>query len=588
MRKTGLRRVRSAVKTSPVKPADLPVISVKEPVDSMLALSQATASVDVKGSMTSKPAPKKSPRASAKRKPAKKPAASKKPATKKPATKKSKSPVSRKRTPTKKTTKKKSATKPKRPCNMKPTALDETGIGIGSARVKKAMTAEALNQLEHSVRTALEQAENKPVKQKLSAEDVKNGVESKEPEQGAQIPISQLPEFVKKVVADADESYTRTLREDFERQQIHGVKTGDETKGGMTAKESAKYYAAKKVAQKLARSSTAPFDVVVFNRSYNPKFYDGLDAWLDANDKHSLKLPGNTEWSRAISLVNKLCIRLSGNTRKIVATFLDHIVEQYAENALVNCLAEGRNIILLHHALTKTDGFNDRVPLDRWVQTFHQYSVSLNWIYERRNLREKVTDARKAGETISEVVYPEYPRNDSVYNFEGYVNDICRSVKKRLADQQPTEEKKLLFRKASVSQDFKEFCSSIVYEAILRIGTCLRKTVDHDDVKTISDKMVMYVLDQLHCSSGVVFDPVRNSMLERLERFSTWSEARKDLRAKNKNKTADDEDDDDEDDDVDVDVEDDEDEAEVEVDEDAEVEVNENAEVDYEDDEDEE
>jgi hypothetical protein len=71
-----------------------------------------------------------------------------------------------------------------------------------------------------------------------------------------------------------------------------------------------------------------------------------------------------------------------------------------------------------------------------------------------------------------------------------------------------------------------------VYEAILRIGACLRETVERSGVKTISDNIVWHVIKQIHNVCGLDFNHMEKSMLERLNKFSAWRVNRKEERKK--------------------------------------------------------
>lgn len=447
-----------------------------------------------------------------------------------------------------KKTAKKTPTKPKRQHNVNPAPYDYAGLGIGPARVKKVLTMEALNPREAMVRKALLKAENRPVRPKPTKE-----VPAPElPAQGPQVPIEKLDAAVLTVVREAEKAHADSLMEDYEREF---VKKFDD------AKREA-YQAARKEAQ-----SKEGFNLHAFNLSHDKKFYDGLNAYCHENDSYQLtrKVKDDetgeewdkyNQWTRATALVNKLCTRLSQETRNILAGYLDNLVIQYARNGLHNCLKDNRSIVQLHHALTVSDGFDDRVPLDAFARTLSNYQLALSWVEACRETREEVRQHKTRGHEV-EAELPAYPDPEYNEDFDGYVVDLCRSVRIRMAEEQPVAANKQKFLDASISSDFKRFCSFLIYEAILRVGAILKAEVALNNVKTVSEKLMYHALHQIHNACGIDFESVREDLVKRLEKFSKWRAERRDARkAKHTAKDAAVEEDDD-DEDVPVTAEDD-------------------------------
>lgn len=419
----------------------------------------------------------------------------------------------------------KKPTKPRRVHNTKPTSFDVTGIGIGPARVKAVLVNTSLNPRESVVREAIMLAANKPKKPKPTVDDP----EPETPEQGEQTAIEDLPADVLEVIHEAESAHEVSLRTNYERERVKNM--GKDTPARKTD------YIEKR---KKARSNVgedAEFDLVAFNKSFDVDFYNDWPAYLAEHDSYSVgehkKKDGvfeyMDEWSRAKALVNKLCTRLSGNTRNIIASFLDCMVEQYAENGIYNCIQEDKHIVQLRHALTETPGFEKRVPLDKFVKTLENYGIAYDWIEECKNVRDEVKKCRAEGETV-EFTLPEYPKFDHKYDFSGYVGEICRSVRMRLATKEEKEEVKGNYLSTSVSREFKTFCSYVVYETVIRLGAFLRATVERSKVKTISDEMVWYAIRQFHNVTGVNFTPIEETMKVRLDKFKEWRKKRKDAR----------------------------------------------------------
>ena len=413
----------------------------------------------------------------------------------------------------------------KKVTNSKPTTLDSNGIGIGPARVKS-LVYMSINPLETAARTAITNAENKTRKPKPNESNPDTSVEVP----AKQTPINELSSDTLDVINRAEAHHKNGLRRQYERSRLSSMEE-DKLKNYNTARKEAQNEHSKSQAQ-LPESNRVNFSLFEFNNKYDSNFYDGLEKYISENDNYSLSntdgknAPKYNQWSRANALVNKLCTRLSGNTRNLIASFLDCIVEQYAVNGIHNCMLEGRHIVQIRHAMNQTEGFSSRVPLNPFVSTFSNYNNSLLWLEQCNVVKEQVKQAR-ANNQDTKLELPEFPDPNYGYCFSGYVNDICRSVRNRVSDEQTNEADKLQCLNTSISREFKKFCSYVVYEAILRLGSFLRRTVDRSNVKTISDSMVLYTLEQVHNVCGIDYSYTASVMNVRLEKFVNWKNERK-------------------------------------------------------------
>ena len=418
----------------------------------------------------------------------------------------------------------------KRHHNLKQPALMKNGIGTGTARVKSVLMHIALNPLEYRVRKALQ-----PVRTK--SED---GTETvTEPQ-----PLNKLPTEYQDLIAHAEKSYETSLREAYERQKVGSHKKSeseDKFNVASMSEETRKDYLAKKKAAvdqhaktNKENNSSTPFDLHKFNLSFDKNFYNQWPAFKEANDNYIVgkvyadknsEEPGKVkynQWTRASALVNKLCTRVSSKTRNIIACFLDRIVEQYAANGIHNCFQEKRRIIQLRHALTEgTDGFEQRVPLHNLVQTLPAYRRAMSWIDAKLEAKEakKTKDSEESEDTEDNLNFD--PPTKYAYDFDSYASEICRSVKIQLAEQETDPALKEQYINASVSREFKEFCSQVIYETILRIGAALKIDVESSGVKTISDEIVVKVLKLLHSNCGVDFATSWNIMQDKLSQYET-------------------------------------------------------------------
>ena len=532
---TTIRKIgrRSAARTSPKVLDETPEIDLSQ-TNALNQLNLDASTVVFSGKVVAKSPKKakKSPARTAKKSPTRK-------AKKSPVAKKAAKKVTAKKAATKKRGKKaaKKVTKSKRPHNTKPTALENNGICVGAARVRSVLVNKSLNPREFIVRNAIAEAENKPIMPKPTEEDP----EPTMPPQGPQVAIEDMHPSYLAVIREAEAVHECTVREGYERAVLSGMTPKKRT--NYLEKRKAAHAAINEANEEAEDDEQVEFVLQTFNEEYDPKFYktsvtivekkeektyNGYTAYAAGTDGYVIGDKYN-QWTRASALVNKLSTRLSGNTRYIVATFLDRIVEQYAYNGIKNCLSEDRHIVQLRHALTTSEGFEQRVPLDAFVKTFKNYAIALNWIEECRKIREEVKKLR-AEKQEAEFEIPDYPDMNYDAAFDGYVGEICRSVKMRLSAVQKTAEEKSKYMDTSVSCEFKRFCSYVIYEAILRIGAILRTTVTRDKVKTVSDPMVEFTLETIHNVVGLDFGAASEVMSARLAKFAEWRAARKEER----------------------------------------------------------
>jgi len=370
----------------------------------------------------------------------------------------------------------KEESKQKRVFNAKPTNVDETGIGIGPARVKSVLVNLALNPREFHAKEAVLTAENRPKRSKS---------DTVPQEQGPQVPLAQLPSDVREVIAEAERSYRQTLLEAFDRDTLQAMSDADR----------ATHEARQKSLMEAGNTKELEEFQTQFRRRF-PEYLKENDAYH--GDKYN-------SWTRSTALINKLCTRLSGNTRNIIACFLDQVVEQYAENGIRNCLQNSRHIVRLRHAVENES--SDTNMYQPFVSTLPSYKTAMRWVASQD---EKSSD--------KPLVYEHTTAN---FNFEGYVGEICRSVKMRLASQ-ASQEDRSRYLETSVSKEFKQFFSLVIYDSIMRIGSALRLTVLRQGVKTISNTMVYYILEQLHVMFGMNYEQTQTRMKERLDKFQKW------------------------------------------------------------------
>lgn len=465
----------------------------------------------------------------------------------------------------------------------KPTSLDSTGIGIAPPRVKVVLYNQVLNKNINDICVAIAKAENKPKKAKPTKENP-----DPETKQEAQTHVKDLPSNIREVIDSANAEHLRNLREAYERKHVESeefkhrradydpqrkqaelthrqnVKAQYEAaRLDAMPKEMRKNYDERRAAFMKDKVETPQlvssfnksfcncfyeelgqfmmnhrFDAESFNKSFQKTFYDGLNAYLAENNTLTLTYlkqkdgkpstePKYNEWSLAQAIVKKRINRVSKGSRYIIACFLDRLVEQYAHNGLHNCLLAGKKIVQLYHAIDDTDAnFSKRVSMHNFVKTFNNYSYARNFCESVKENHEKNKQLKADGKEPLEK--PQFKNAECDVSFESYIDKISRSVKTRLALTHYKPEDKL--EEFSISNEFKRFCSYIVYEAIVRIGHMLKTEVSKKNSKTITDSAIWKVLEQIHNACGVDFTYVRSTMRQKLSQNNAYQENRKNTR----------------------------------------------------------
>ena len=463
----------------------------------------------------------------------------------------------------------------KRIMNTRQANLDKQGIGIAPARVKNVLTCYVLNRREYEVKRALVDAENKPKKPKPTPENPNPEM----PNQGMQIPVARLRPELLEVITTARDYHEQILQDRFEQQWMAKLKENEaelerynlarrqeqkdarknnvefktfdfnsrydaayrksyEKYKSQTAEDSCRSDYERHVLEQMDKDTTRKqykearkraraeqgekFDLHKFNLFYDKNFYSGLAAFRKRNN----------EWAEASELVSKTMVRVSVKTRYELAAFLDQIVVQYVMNGINNCLAENKRIVQLRHALSRGQDFDDVVPLDRFVRSLDCYQQAVSWVEEIQGAREKYKQDKKRDPSAT-MAEPEYPAPSTrhEYTFDGYILDICRSVRMRMAERYP--ERRDTYLMLSNAKAFKSFCSNIVYETILRVGNTIKRKVEEGKTKTVSGVLVRSVVGDLHTLCGISPATTFAAIDAALRQYDTW---RTQKREENKNK----------------------------------------------------
>jgi hypothetical protein len=388
------------------------------------------------------------------------------------------------------------------------TNIDKSGVGIGPARVRTILMNCSLNMREHNACQNIHDVQ--------SAENAANRT------------LKALDKETLDVIREGEQFYENINRGEYEKAKVSNMSDAEKTK----------YKLAKKESRVSVERCGQKFEIRQFNLSFDSKFYDKFEEFKKAKEdkKHHeekkssvVTSSSNVELTRAYNLVKKLFTRLSVNTRVILASFLDGVVVQFAYNGIHNCVRSGKNIVQLKHALTQGVDFKQHVKLFNFVRNLDSYTECMKWIDECDAAHAEYKKAKVTDADTKEVDIP-FPGPKHSNTFEGYAGEICKSVKRWVADSCDDEQLKARYIGTSVSKGFKRFCSYIVYDTIITIGNSLKLLVEKSDVKTISNSMVTHLLQQLHNLCNIDYEVTAEEMKVKLDQFSKWKTERKVLR----------------------------------------------------------
>ena len=409
--------------------------------------------------------------------------------------------------------------KPNRMHTNKVSSFTQAGIGIGPAKVRKILIKSAFNPDEYKAKAVILKAS------KETPQTDEAGVVTMLP----QVPINKLPKETLEVVKNAELLYHQSLLKEYTSEFMKNLSDADRVRfNELKAKHSG--------------------DNVY--TAFNENFFNDFAVWVEKHDSYAIgkrikeskdekngsSMVGEqhnvyTQWSRAIALINKNCLRLSVNVRYILAAFLDNLVVQYARNGIINCVTEGNGNMQLRHALAGGSEFSNRVPLNPYVSTLEVYRDAVQWINEcdqidRKN-NEIKTNNKRDNTNKKLLTKPAFPLQHYDESFDSCVSDICTGVKMELAGLRETNSEKQKYASVKISGTFKQFCSAVIYDTILRYGHALKAVIACNEVKTVNEK-ILYMLIQTMCSlNGISYEFIKCDLNMRLNKYSAWCEQKR-------------------------------------------------------------
>lgn len=243
---------------------------------------------------------------------------------------------------------------------------------------------------------------------------------------------------------------------------------------------------AKKAGDKKALSAkTESLVKRAYDEVYTPRKerHDSAVAKAKGNAKKLKELGDspvkNNTVDEQIDYVSKLRWRFSNDSKIVLATALDFVIQKLAESAMVNARNAGKAIIHLRHVFEGDCQSMAVYPLvDRLAITQDVLSA------ENKDDEEDVDDGDDKD-------------NDNPFDFKFYIQQKCKRVKTELTKKNET------YNRIRISSKFKEDCSEIVVQLIKRLSPLIELFATTSDIKTVNDKVIMFVFKMILLDSGV-------------------------------------------------------------------------------------
>jgi len=398
---------------------------------------------------------------------------------------------------------KKSKVVPKtvRKINKKPVLAKTTGLNISPAKVKNIVSNHVLNKDAHSALTELKMSRPRDVKT-ITKKD-KDGKETTvELPASKGTPVNKLSESTQTYVAFATKEFERSQKDDYAKCVVNKMVATKKTEYN-TAKSKAKDAFDVCNPHKFLSDKGSQFDLHAFNIKFDPKFYNDLPSSLSGDI--------NEERKRAINVVTKLKNRFSTNSRVFISAFVEYLIKQMALNGTVCCIADKKKIIQLSHILDTTkDGFEERFPLYPLIVNLETFKQAKKYLANPVEYIKALSgDESDNAEKVTDLFTLDCVSIEKQYQFKYYIAESCRETIMDLVNKEtdkngePTD----IYNSTSVSKIFKNFCSTLVCEFLMRIGTMLKKEIETRGIKTVNDTIINAVISHYHTVCGVEEGP---------------------------------------------------------------------------------
>ena len=393
--------------------------------------------------------------------------------------------------------------KPSSKINTKPVIAKITGINISPAKVKTIISNYVLNK---DVYDAVQELKKSSPYSETTLVNEKSVIV-----EHVGIPVSKMSKKTQDFISVANKEYESSYKMEFAKTKIAAL-PDDVRTAYNNAKSVARDEHDKNIAE-VYLVDTSVFNVEQFNSQYMPDFYK--DFVLPKSDSN--------EWKNSIDKINKLKNRFSTNSRVFISAFVENIIKQLVSTSLVSCVSDNKKIIQLSHILDASkEGFADRFPLYALIENLTTFKQAQAYVKNPQSAKvSEVADVAEVAEPQddSDPDASKRLKNDKSndifsldgvslevqYQFRYYVAEICKEIRMDLANTEVDSEGKLMdvYKNTSVSKLFKNFCSTLICEFLMRIGKMLLIEVNARGIKTVNDSIINTVIAHYHTVCNV-------------------------------------------------------------------------------------
>ena len=388
--------------------------------------------------------------------------------------------------------------KPIRKINDKPVLSALMGINISPTKVKNIISNYVLNKDVFEAVQELKSARPYKVTKLVDNKEVVDEFKG--------TPINELSQKTLDFISNANKEYESGNRTEFAKTKIASM-SEDDRKAFHTLRNTAREEHDKKHSEKYLESVPA-FDVEAFNTLYNAEFYKDC--------LHPTPQSDSDVWKTSIDKVNKLKNRFSTNSRVFISAFIENVIKQLVLNGTMCCVADKKKIIQLSHILdTSNEGFNERFPLYPLIANLDTFKQAREYLNKSQS--NKVSEsADVVDKSEPELVKHVHDKDTDIFKLDGvsldvqyqfryYIAEICREIRMNLATTEVDADGKHMdvYNYTSVSKVFKNFCSTLICEFLIRIGKMLLTEIKAHGIKTVNDSIVSTIISHYHIICGV-------------------------------------------------------------------------------------
>jgi len=217
------------------------------------------------------------------------------------------------------------------------------------------------------------------------------------------------------------------------------------------------------------------------------------------------------QWKAALFMVNRLRNRFSDELHVAVTVFIDYLVKQFAQVAIIKCHASKKARVMVKHVLENTH----QIELFPLIANFRSYQAAV--LAQQAQLAK----GKLQGTTVGNVPDEKDDKDDSKkHRFEYCVFGVCKQLIKELKELNPNAG----FDRVLISSEFKQFMCEIVDELIQTFGPILRQEIINQKIKTVNVETFYSILGARLAWDRINFPAVKAYIEDRVNRYEQYDE----------------------------------------------------------------